>query len=1007
MKTIITDCKCMLSKLALIEAAVICGTGAAEAATSLDLGAVELGKVYEIPFGEVKGTITVPATGTLKQVGSGSINLYSEVSCSEASLLSRTFLGYEDGGAANSYQVTEGTTYYIYTPMNMQGNSLAYYMDGVSGGEQALEVVYCDPDADGVFGFANFSSMAVLFNQKVNCSSTATITYGGGTKVEVSASNSLQNGKSYVTIPVYPTFKPLLQAGTVKPGDAFTVTLTGVYADGKDASTAKDFTWNYTLGSIPTKRVSEVVPSEMLSYFEPGDPKALYQITFDQEVKIGDQTRMEFGWGDLEGEDGSYYYEELVPTLSADKKTIIVDFAGKLRTPKTMTPLFPDAAYTSCSLKLRGVVDKYGNPVASEGQGTIGSYSYGVKYTVLEKANIVCEFTPGNGSSMDDFKAEKNLEIWMSPVSKFSFDGFVFTFGGKSVTVNKSACSVVNGSNDDATWTVAIPEEAKSANSVTVTLANLSCTDGYNHGDAIKASYGGFVIIDCDPAAGSELAGLNYNEVITINTNIDPSVYPEAYLTYEIEDLNAADEDHRIVKTESWFTNLQDGSFESTVWDNYKFVSGHTYSMNVTAWAKESDSYGQSQASPLGTYSVTWEGTTPPYEYSDTELLSITPAVGTLLTANDNKFVLEFSGMVNLNSSSTFINTGFGSSAGFESIVPTSPSNENGTDYSNIWTLTVSESFMKSLTGPIDISFAATDVQGRRVKGTDGEEEQTYFYYSYDCESAYSDSFEVSVVGEAPYASVKQFKVTASNGITRNWNVATDAAVVYSKLQGQPAKVIDFELEQVAEGKRPSYIILTLDNELTEAGAYMLSLPMGYFVIGEEFDACNSKARDFDFTIENGGSGSDFAYTTEPAEGAVEKISEIFITFTDYESVGGGMGHAYLTINGGAPIQLPDANYDDCVEWNKMKQPLDKEYTEDGTYVITFPEGYFNLGDNGDASPAFTLTFNIGNTAVDGVFVDADGNRIVYNLNGVRVSKNADALAPGVYIIDGVKVMVK
>lgn len=1011
MKTIFYDCKSMLTKLALLGAAVICGAGAADAA-SLDLGVVELGKVYEIPYGEVKGTIIAPATGALKQVGSGSINLYSEVSCSEASLLNRTYLGYEGGGQAVSYEVTEGNTYYVYASYNMQTTSIAFYMDGVQGGGQALDVVYCDPDDKGVFGFANFSSFAVQFNQKVNCSAYATITYGGSTKVEVAVNKSVQDGKSYITIPVYPTFKPLLEAGTVTPGDAFSITLPCVYAEGKDASTAKDFTWDYTLGSIPTKRVSEVVPSEMLSYFAPGDPRAIYKITFDREVMISDQTRMEFGWGDLEGEDGSYYYEVLVPTLSADKKTLSVDFSGKLRTPKTMTPLFPNANYENCTLKLCGVVDKYGNPVASEGQGTIGSYSYGVKYTLLEKANIVSEFTPGNGASMDELKDASKLEVWMQPVSKFTFDGFVFTYGDKSVTVAKSACTVTNGKNDDATWSVSIPEEVKSASSVTVTLANLKSTDGYNHGDAIKATYGGFVIIDCDPAAGSELAGLTYEQIITINTNIDPSAYPEAYLTYEVEDLNAVDEDHRIVKSESWFENNNDGSFVSTVWDNYKFVSGHTYSMNVTAWAKESDSYGQSQASPLGTYSVTWEGTTPPYVYSDTELLSITPAVGTLLTKEDRRFVLEFSGLVNLNASSTFINAGLGNSKPFESIVPTKPSNENGADYSNIWTLTVSESFMASLTSQIDISFAATDVNGRRVKGTDGEEEQTYFYYTYDCEGAYSDSFEVSVVGEAPYASVKQFKVTATDGINRNWNVATDAAVVYSKLQGQPAKVIDFELEQVAEDKKPSYIILTLDNELTEAGAYMLSIPQGYFVIGEQTEARNSTAREFEFKIENGGSGSGFAYTTEPAEGAVEKISEVFITFTEYESAGGGMGHAYLSINNGAPIQLPDANIDDCVEWNKMKQPLDQEYTADGTYIITFPEGYFNLGDSGEASPEFSLRFIIGNTGVEGVFVDADGNHNVYNLNGVRVSKIAngkdvDTLAPGVYVIDGVKVMVK
>ncbi len=96
-----------------------------------------------------------------------------------------------------------------------------------------------------------------------------------------------------------------------------------------------------------------------------------------------------------------------------------------------------------------------------------------------------------------------------------------------------------------------------------------------------------------------------------------------------------------------------------------------------------------------------------------------------------------------------------------------------------------------------------------------------------------------------------------------------------------------------------------------------------------------------------------------------------------------------------------------------MNQELGQTYTADGTYVISFPAGYFNLGSNGDPSPAFTLTYTIGEGAgVAGVVVAADGLYHVFNVAGVEVLTTADfaevlSLTPGLYIVNNSKVYIR
>ena len=101
------------------------------------------------------------------------------------------------------------------------------------------------------------------------------------------------------------------------------------------------------------------------------------------------------------------------------------------------------------------------------------------------------------------------------------------------------------------------------------------------------------------------------------------------------------------------------------------------------------------------------------------------------------------------------------------------------------------------------------------------------------------------------------------------------------------------------------------------------------------------------------------------------------------------------------------------------------ENAEEGIYVITIPEGYLMVSDIEEGSynsQPINITFTVDYSSeeipdgptggVSGIEADANGNYIIYNLNGVNVANTGDASAisnlnKGIYIINGKKVIVK
>lgn len=945
-----------LTGLCMLLVALFSGSFAAYAGEPMDVGEIEIGKTYDLSsckYNKFTATLTVPKSGTLYKLSGGSIGIYSDAAHTDE--LEDTYVGYDNNRQKRSYQVEANKTYYVYSSF-VNENDVTFFMDGVSS--QPLAVNYTVPDVNTSFNFANYKNFQVCFNQNVTVENEATVVCGTQTaKLPVS-----YNSSSYIaSVSVYTYVKPLLENGTVKPEDPLTITFNNVKAVNSDQS--DNYTFNFRCGSIPVTKIRDNIPSAILSYTEPGDPRGILSLTFDNDVMVGPHTRVTLTWGDIEAETGAYY-EELTPTLSADKRTLSVDFGGIVRTPATMLPVTPDAMFNAFDVRFVGVVDAHGNPVASSGQGTIGSYSWSIPYTLLERTNITADFTPGNGGSLQNVS---NLELYIAPADAFTFTGFKFAYtdGDQTASIVVPVGEVSAVPEDGGiVYTIPVPAVVKGKKNIVVTLDGLKTTDGYNHDADIKATYDGFVVTYCDPRNGSTLTGLKDGDIIEIAVNYTKEQYPDLYIVYDITDLQPSNPEEAIVKTESWFTLGDNGYYSSTVYGDYKFISGHTYRMNVTAYQSEDDTHYGAVNPPLGTYSIDWTGATPPYQYSSIQLVSVDPTPGTVIPNKETEITIEWDGMIMMDADTSFIFAGGGMSVPFQSITPTDP-DENG--YSNIWKLVVPESYMSGLKGELGISFVGIDMDGRRVQGNLGTDELTYFYYSYETENEFAD-YTLAVAGEAPYKTVKQFVASSSNGINFSfYNAVGDAYVVNKRMHDEVvARVADYTLADFEVGDPCPYVTLTLDKEITAAGEYELVIPKGYFMVGEQYDALRSVAKTLLFTSEGGEpSGDDkLKLTLDPAEGEVTSLSSIDIIFDDYTTVGAGSGKATMTVDGGESIVLPDAEFG--VEFNEMIQPLTKSsevtITEAGTYVITFPAGYFNLGDAGDPSPEFSLTYTIAGT---------------------------------------------
>jgi hypothetical protein len=209
-----------------------------------------------------------------------------------------------------------------------------------------------------------------------------------------------------------------------------------------------------------------------------------------------------------------------------------------------------------------------------------------------------------------------------------------------------------------------------------------------------------------------------------------------------------------------------------------------------------------------------------------------------------------------------------------------------------------------------------------------------------------------------------------------------------------------FDIENDSYSYSGNKLTLTFAKPFTESGRYIVNIPASTIFFGDWGDIENDEIY-IAFVVEKQSAEVEFAVVTDPEDGStVDAATKITLTFTNYAAADLCQGKATISKDGGDAENLSDA------EWgiydNQLVQNLDGKASEAGTYVVSFPEGYFMLFPNEDDfdnyvnSPAFTVTFTVRKASgIDAINADANANTRYFNLQGIEV-KNP---AAGTYII--------
>lgn len=239
----------------------------------------------------------------------------------------------------------------------------------------------------------------------------------------------------------------------------------------------------------------------------------------------------------------------------------------------------------------------------------------------------------------------------------------------------------------------------------------------------------------------------------------------------------------------------------------------------------------------------------------------------------------------------------------------------------------------------------------------------------------------------------------------------------------------EYEIEQYPENKDESdpnweSIIIVPSEEITAAGTYTLTVPAGAaveFIQDATLTPKTNAAATYTWTIE-GEPVKEGLYITEvdPAEGSkiVEKFESIITTWSmDCDLAYTGV-ECWIEDAAGTKITSVAATYvyDDnhvCID-NKLEFVLSTPIEEaNGVYTLVIGAGYVaDMATYSVTNEEIRISYDLDiNSGIAGIKVDAENGYVVYDLNGYRVmqTRNAadlDRLENGIYIINGVKVLL-
>lgn len=497
-------------------------------------------------------------------------------------------------------------------------------------------------------------------------------------------------------------------------------------------------------------------------------------------------------------------------------------------------------------------------------------------------------------------------------------------------------------------------------------------------------------------APGSQVATLAQDQQITFNTNMDSEI---GYMLGEIKDETKGE----IVLSSTTvydpnFNNNGDGTVTTTAPQTKKephftfvchsatkMIEGHTYSLNLYAYADKASAAGKGEL--LATGSIKYVGATPAYIGSRFKLLNITPDLNSYIIkgtaeelqndASKRSVTLNFSGMVTLDEATTFVNTGSGTSEELEAITPGAdkqivtteyPGGEKDVKiYSTSWTLTVKFSTMSDGTDVL-LSANAYDKAGLHV--SEGTEYSTgadeFSYYSFTVSNDYGKKdFTLTPAKDNEYLnSLYSFVV---EGGSRGISVAgiPEQAVVYQVADnGVKTEVATVSNTNVKIGtlkdsesgdEVPKQVRIFLSQPINKAGNYVVSFPRNYFIYGSNMFAEGSPAMDFEYTIKE--DLPEYTVKVLTPTGKISKLKTIELQVENVDEVGENPDTqvpAYLFDEKNQLVTTASLELGN--EWNSVKYTLKQEVTKPGKYTLVVPQDAIVVPNTGANAKPSTKT---------------------------------------------------
>lgn len=214
---------------------------------------------------------------------------------------------------------------------------------------------------------------------------------------------------------------------------------------------------------------------------------------------------------------------------------------------------------------------------------------------------------------------------------------------------------------------------------------------------------------------------------------------------------------------------------------------------------------------------------------------------------------------------------------------------------------------------------------------------------------------------------------------------------------------------------QPTQLSITITNgEITEPGKYALVIPRKDLIFNGSTNTFIT-AKEFVLHYEIAEPEPQYTVTVTPTaeEGIVlETLSEFTVTFEGVTNVefNSEMSQGYVVrLNDEGETAEEFAATAAKISEVAYTLTLTTAPTQSGTYRLVIPAGAVTVTDTAGVSghnKEFTADYSVETTGINEITMDS-ANTVIYNLNGVRLFKEASQLPKGIYIINGKKTIVR